>query len=237
MKRGRFMCLASIILAVFFQTSGFAEPDQASVLEDRLKSAPQSQKAKIAGELGQSYLENAAARFRSGDEQEARKYFEKYNDTQRRMAAETLQAELAKLKKQYAQIQKRKEAQTARRLAERERYIGYLLGVLAVLCFWVFRMKRRDRQALADQETKLREALKALQSAQRRLEEAERTADVGDLAIDHIRQIIPELTELREKLTPLTTGTEDGNDPSGDPAAELEKIIAKLNYFRQVAGF
>jgi hypothetical protein len=60
------------------------------------------------------------------------------------------------------------------------------------------------------------------------------------LAIDHIRQLIPELTKLKEWFALPAAGTEDENGQppsSGDPAAELEKLIAKLDYFRQVAGF
>jgi hypothetical protein len=240
MKNGRLIYFALIVLFFSFQSGGIAQEDKATVLENRLKSAPQGQKVAIARELGQYYRENAVARLRSGDEKAAREYFDKYDETQTRLADAQLQTELDKLKKSFARSQRRKDAQTVRRLSELERYIGYLLGILLVIGVGIFRMRQRNRKALADQEMKLREALKTLQSVQRRLEEAERTADIGDLAIDHIRQLIPELTELKERFTVLTAGAEDGNEqrqPSGDPAAELEKLIAKLDYFREVAGF
>jgi hypothetical protein len=242
MKRGRLMCFALIVLVFSFQSGGIAQEENATVLESRLKSVPQGQKAAIARELGQSYLESAIARLRNEDEKAAREYFDKYRETQTLIADAQIQTELGKLKKSFARLQRRKDAQNARRLAEMERYIGYLLGILILLGFGAFRMKQRNRKALANQEMKLREALQALQSAQRRLEEAERTADIGDLAIDHIRQLIPELNELKEEFALSTAGAGDEGEndqqtPSPDPATTLEKLIAKLDYFRQVAGF
>lgn len=240
MKRGHLRCFVLIVLVFSFQSGGIAQEDKAAVLENRLKSAPQDQKVTIARELGQAYLENAIARLRTGDEKAAGELFDQYRKTQSQIADAQTQTELGKLKNSFARLQRRKDAQAARRLAKMERYIGYLLGILILMGFGVFRMKQRTRKALADQEVKVREAFLALQSAQRRLEEAERTADIGDLAIDHIRQLIPELTELKERFDALTAGTEDGNEqrqPSGELAAELEKLIAKLVYFREVAGF
>jgi hypothetical protein len=239
MKRGHLRCFVLIVLVFSFQSGGMAQEEKAAVLENRLKSAPQDQKVTAARELGQVYLENAIARLRTGDEKAAGELFDQYRKTQTQIADAQTQTELGKLKNSFARLQRRKDAQAARRLATMERYIGFLLGILIVMGLGAFRMKQRTRKALADQQVKLREALQALQSVQRRLEEAERTADIGDLAIDHIRQLIPELNELKEGFTLPAAGTEGDNDrPSApDPAKALEKLIAKLDYFRQVAGF
>jgi tetratricopeptide (TPR) repeat protein len=201
-------------------------------------------KLRADGPVLANYQALAAVYVAAGKTDQALDAYEKYSEVKTRIAEAKLRTELGLMRTRYEKAQKRKEAESAKRFTEMKIYLGFLLGIVVVIGCLAFRMRQGDRKAFANQDRKLQEALKTLQSAQRRLESAERVADIGDLAMDHIRQVIPELTALKAQLagqTPATEGEGDVQPSAGDnPEAVLtvlEKIIDKLKYFQQVAGF